>query len=465
VLLVLEHRSGYARASRSRVMKQVAAVGANKEMEEMDDCTAAARTTAKTAAIEPPPELAPYTFTAALAAVPAEDWCRTWAAGRTIMLRMTSKRVKELVDKMRPPAVVCLNALFFWFRTPSTDDLYGHTMRAHEALGGSAVQRFLHVILKSILSVVTVYSRITRALTCKNFWQGGLLLRAEKLKFVLNQLTALTASCCITKLKLPCRLKSQDTATLAGVLLQCQALAHLNLCDNDIGAAGAESLAGALGQCPALAHLNLSRDVQGARNAVEDLSRDGIGAEGAESLARVLGQCTALAHLNLRENRIGLAGAESLAGVLGHCASLAHLDLSLTQIGPDGAASLAKVLGQCRALTHLDLSCNQIESAGAESLARVLGQCAALAHLNLSSNDLKEAGAESLARVLGQCAALTHLNLSSNDLKEAGAESLARVLGHCAALAHLSLCGNGLRGAGAERLRSSWRGQDSGLSL
>ncbi len=52
-------------------------------------------------------------FAAALEAVPAEDWCRTWAAGRTIMLRRTSKRVKEVVDKMRLPAVVCL-CRSFW---------------------------------------------------------------------------------------------------------------------------------------------------------------------------------------------------------------------------------------------------------------------------------------------------------------------------------------------------------------
>lgn len=38
-------------------------------------------------------------FIAALSAIPAEDWCRTWPVGRTIMLRMTSKRVKEVVDK------------------------------------------------------------------------------------------------------------------------------------------------------------------------------------------------------------------------------------------------------------------------------------------------------------------------------------------------------------------------------
>jgi hypothetical protein len=51
-------------------------------------------------------------FAADLEAVPADDWRRTWAAGRTIMLRRTSKRVKEAVDKMRLPAVVRLSRSF-----------------------------------------------------------------------------------------------------------------------------------------------------------------------------------------------------------------------------------------------------------------------------------------------------------------------------------------------------------------
>jgi hypothetical protein len=57
--------------------------------------------------------LAADAFAAALEAIPAEDWCRTWAAGRTIMLRRTSKRVKEVVDKMRLPAVVRLSRSFW----------------------------------------------------------------------------------------------------------------------------------------------------------------------------------------------------------------------------------------------------------------------------------------------------------------------------------------------------------------
>jgi hypothetical protein len=47
-----------------------------------------------------------------LVVVPYEDRCRTWAACRTIMLRRTSKRVKEQVDKMCPPTVVRLCELW-----------------------------------------------------------------------------------------------------------------------------------------------------------------------------------------------------------------------------------------------------------------------------------------------------------------------------------------------------------------
>ena len=74
------------------------------------------RKKARQAAITEQPseaELAADPFTTALTAVPAEDWHRTWPADRTIMLRMISKRVKEGVDKVRPPAVVRLSRSFW----------------------------------------------------------------------------------------------------------------------------------------------------------------------------------------------------------------------------------------------------------------------------------------------------------------------------------------------------------------
>jgi hypothetical protein len=50
-------------------------------------------------------------FTAALAAVPSEDWSRNWVADRTIMLRMTSKNVSSRsfsFYQLRLPTVVKL---------------------------------------------------------------------------------------------------------------------------------------------------------------------------------------------------------------------------------------------------------------------------------------------------------------------------------------------------------------------
>jgi hypothetical protein len=288
----------------------------------------------------------------ALAAAPAAEpeWCKlwkpflqntneqgSWPADRTIMLRSTSKRVKEVVDKMRLPAVVRFNS---WS-----------------------------------------YARFRSWSYARNGTEEA------NLACVLRQLAAMTARCLITTLALTeCEIKGLDTVRLAGVLAQCPALAHLDLGDNklfdlqrewpwrdpDPGAAGAESLAVVLGQCSALAHL----DLRG--NRIHDLGR----------LAQVLPQCTALAHLDLSDNDFGESGAEILAGVLGQCASLAHLDLFACHIYPDGTEILAGVLGQCTALAHLDLRCNQIGEVGAEALAGVLAQCPALTHLDLRDNDI-----------------------------------------------------------------------------
>jgi hypothetical protein len=52
-------------------------------------------------------------FPSGLGDLPPDDWSRTWVAGRTIILRRTSKRVKEVVDKMRLPAVVHLSRSFW----------------------------------------------------------------------------------------------------------------------------------------------------------------------------------------------------------------------------------------------------------------------------------------------------------------------------------------------------------------
>jgi hypothetical protein len=198
------------------------------------------------------------------------------------MLRMTSKTVKELVDKLLPPAVVKLS---------------------------------------------------------RSLCDGGRAGTAgEGMKNVLSQLEAFPARMRITTLALTkCDMKGQDAERLAGVLAQCPALAHLDLGYNQIGNEGAGSIAGVLSQCPLLSHLHLWCNGIGAPGAERlagvlthcpllsylNLAWNELGDEGAGALARVLPHCPALVYLDLQGNQIGDAGAEKLAHVLTKCPALA----------------------------------------------------------------------------------------------------------------------------------------------
>ena len=319
-------------------------------------------------------------FVAALGVVPNEAWCRTWAATRTIMLRMTSKRVNEVLDQMILPAVVRLSRRFW-------DDARNGTKRA------------------------------------------------KQLEFVLRQLAAMTARCLITTLELRnIEMKGQDT----GVLAQCPALAHLDLSDLcGFGTAEAERLEGALGQCRELVYLNYLGNKRPAGGAVLAgvpticpalvhlyLTGNRIGDIGAGRLAEVLKQCEALVTLDLGRNEVGAAGAERLAGGLAQCTTLTYLGLGNNSIGPAGTESLARVLGQCKSLSRLHLLRNEIGPAGAGSLARVLPQCAALAHLNIWRNGIGDAGARMLEGVLAQCTVLAILDVSLNEIHTHEAERL-----------------------------------------
>ena len=178
-------------------------------------------------------------MTIALGAIPEHDWRRTWAPSRTILLTMTSKTLKEVVEKMRLPVVVQGKANVFY-------DL-----------------RVVHRKTREEIH--------------------------EHLQFVLRQLAAMTDRWHVVSLSLP---------------------KFFDFSRNVMGLAQAQSLAAVLGQCPALAHL--------------DLSRNDIGQDGTEILADVLGQCTALAHLNLSDNDISSAGTETLLGVTVECCRIAQ---------------------------------------------------------------------------------------------------------------------------------------------
>jgi Ran GTPase-activating protein (RanGAP) involved in mRNA processing and transport len=357
--------------------------------------------------------LKPDVFAKALEAIPSEDWSTTWAGNRTIMLRMTSKKIKNIIDNMRLPVFVHLN-MSFW------QDIRKGDSRASLYKTGCSIN--------------------------------------EKIQLVTRQLSVLATTYKITSLELP-----RSKMNIKEILEQCKSLTNLNLYDNNLGTTGVISLVGVLGQCSVLnlAHNNI--DTEGANHLVGfltqctnlNLCNNNIGTAGLESIEKCK-KLTRLTYLNLCYNQINTVNIEK---ILSQNTGLTHLDLSQNQIntlsfdriqiqtkyfaltdfnlsynyiGVDGAVSLASVLKQCTALSNLNLAYNYIGTEGATSLAGALGQCTSLSKLYLASNNIGYDGIERLIEVLSQSnnLALTYLTLGGNEIDEDRANNLARLLGH-----------------------------------
>ncbi|XP_068725711.1 uncharacterized protein [Montipora capricornis] len=243
-------------------------------------------------------------------------------------------------------------------------------------------------------------------------------------------------------------------------------LTILNLRDNKIGAAGAESLSEALKVNTCLTTLDLNWNKIGAAGAeclsealkvntcltTLDLSANNIGAAGAESLSEALKVNTCLTTLELSWNKIGAAGAECLSEALKVNTCLTTLDLRENEIGDAGAESLSEALKVNTCLTTLDLSWNKIGAAGAECLSEALKVNTCLTTLDLNCNKIGAAGAESLSEALKVNRCLTTLRLNLNKIGAAGAESLSEALKVNTCLTSLYLTDNNVDAAGAESL-------------
>ena len=96
------------------------------------------------------------------------------------------------------------------------------------------------------------------------------------------------------------------------MLVQCPALAHLNLYKIEIGAAGADSFAGVLTWCPALAHLILFK------NEIRE--------SGTESFAGVLPHS-----LNIKVNQQWALSHDSFKTIFPGCSNVIVVEIELSQ--------------------------------------------------------------------------------------------------------------------------------------
>jgi len=309
------------------------------------------------------------------------------------MLRMTSKKVKILIDKMRPNVDIYFNMKY-----------------------------------------------------CKN---DNNYTTNKKLDIIFNNINNIKNRSNIVKITMKnCKIGPSKIMRLKEILYSCDnndnnsAIIYINLCYNKIGPIGANRLSELINCCPLLTYLNLKN------NNIRD--------SGLDSIVRVLEQRTNnISYLNLKQNIIGPECIERLSRVLKLCYNLIYFNIGINILGDIGIKSVAQVIGI--KLKYLNLCNNQIGPIGMESLLKTLEQYTSLdlIYLNLKYNKIGDLGLKSLSQILLKCPLLEHLDINYNQIGDTditGIISLTNVIPYCTKLSCIAIIKNKIGINGLVRL-------------
>ena len=330
-----------------------------------------------------------------LSIVPTEDLSRTWPANRTIMLRITSKQIKDIIDKKYLPTVIYLKNI------KPVD---------------------INFIMNRLSTLVTTCQIIS--LDLPDF---DMNLRFEKFKEILSK-------CKLNKLSLyNNNLGDKEIESISEILIngQCSVLhlAHnkiteigfksllkilnkgqridLNLCNNKIGYEYMYEGIKSIELCSTLENLNL------CYNQISNIDIDKILLHNIELKSIDLSQNKITTfNFNISQNNIFI---------------LENLNLSYNRIGIEGAKSLSKILIKCPVLKELVLSYNHICTEGAIS---IIENCTSLSHICLSSNMITDDDMDKFSQLLIQRTYLSYITLIGNRIGSNILNNLSEVLGY-----------------------------------
>lgn len=259
--------------------------------------------------------------------IPIEDLDKTWPADRTIMLRMTSKKVIKVMNKLHLPTVFRFNRNYsIW------NNNYSEMCR-------STIQH-----IQSYLRVSKGYITVLD------------LSKMVVMNKYLQDLMSVIGNC----------------TDSIGDKRVCTTLTHLNLSRNSIDDKTLEFLVNELINYRALTCLQLSDN--------------SFGDKGAASLAGLITQCPSISHLDIGYNIIGDEGATALAGGLKHLKALTHLDISFNLLKDPGCTSLTEALKNNTTLTYLDLCHHWISESATKMLTEALRHNTTLTHCIIESD-------------------------------------------------------------------------------
>lgn len=334
------------------------------------------------------------TFPNFLSIVPSEDLSKTWSANRTIMLRITSKQIKDIIDKKYLPTIIYLkyinpvdinfamNRLLTLVTTCQiiSLDLPDFDMNLR-------FEKFKEILSKCKLNKLSLYNN--------NLGDKEI----ESISEILTQ----QANAQYSVLHLPNnKITEIGFKSLLKLLNNGQKI-DLNLCNNKMGYEGLKSIE----LCSTLENLNL------CYNQISNIDIDKILLHNIElkSLDLSQNQITTF-NFNISQNNIFI---------------LENLNLSYNHIGIEGAKSLSKILVKCHILKELNLSYNHICTEGTIS---IIEQCSSLNKIYLASNMITDDGMKKLTQLLIQRTFLTYLTINGNMISKDITDNLFKVLGY-----------------------------------
>ena len=326
-----------------------------------------------------------------LSIVPSEDLSRTWSANRTIMLRITSKKIKDIIDNKYLPTIIYLT----YIRPVD-----------------------IKFVMNRLLTLVTTCQIIS--LDLPDF---DMKKRFEKFKEILNK-------CKLNKLNLyNNNLGDTEIESISEILINGQC-SVLNLANNKITEIGFKSLLKILNNGQRI-DLNLCNNKMG--NEYEE--------------TKSIELCSTLENLNLCYNQISNVDIDK---ILLHNLELKTLDISQNQIttfnfnisqnnifilenlnlsynriSNEASKKLSKILFKCPALQKLNLSYNHICTEGAIS---IIEHCKSLRSIYFAHNMITDDGMDKFSQVLIRRTSLTCITLNGNRISENILNNLSAVL-------------------------------------
>ena len=242
-------------------------------------------------------------------------------------------------------------------------------------------------------------------------------------------------------------------------------LHRIDIAHRGLGALRGSAVAAALPKLPAVEILRVADNrlsdascaslVKGVGKVLQhvDLSQNQVGAATLEVLANVFARRNVLTHLHLSNVGLGDRGTTTLTRALGRAGALVQsLDVSRNDIGVDGGVSLGKLVGSSATLVTLNASWNTIRARGAVSIAGAMSSNSSLTELNLAWNSFASVGCARFARSLRSNSTLVALNLTSNHICDADCAILGKLLVHNTGLRTVELSGNPISEEGVKAL-------------